>query len=66
MVARADLTQQSKPLHIENTALVFGKKALNINNAFETYREMKYDGIVSGSMSFIKAVLSQKDQDCCK
>lgn len=61
MVARADLTQQSKPLHIENTALVFGKKALNINNAFETYREMKYDGIVSGSMSFIKAVLSRGD-----
>ena len=61
MVTRADLRQQSEPLHIENTSLVMGKKALNINNAFHTYREMKYDGIVSGSMSFIKAVLSRGD-----
>lgn len=61
MVARADLTQQSQPLHIENTVLTLGKQALSINNAFCTYREMKYDGIVSGSMSFIKAVLSRGD-----
>ena len=50
-------SQQSKPLHIENTVLQMGKEDLNINNAFQTYRDMKLDGIVSGSMSFIKAVL---------
>lgn len=54
-------TQQSKPLHVENTVLSLGKQDLNVNNAFTTYREMKLDGIVSGSMSFIKAVLSKSD-----
>lgn len=57
----ADTKQQSQPLHIENTALILGKHDLNINNAFHTYREMKLDGIVSGSMSFIKAVLSKSN-----
>lgn len=61
MTKRSDVTQQSQPLHIENTVLMMGKKALNINNAFATYRDMKLDGIVSGSMSFIKAVLSKGD-----
>lgn len=53
--------QSSQPLHIENTVLTLGKKELNINHAFQTYRDMKYDGIISGSMSFIKAVLSKGD-----
>lgn len=56
-----DLIQQSQPLHIENTVLQMGKKALNINNAFETYREMKLDGVVSGSMSFIKGLITKGD-----
>lgn len=60
-MARSDVTQQSQPLHIENTVLTMGKKALNINNAFTTYRDMKLDGIISGSMSFIKAVLAKGD-----
>lgn len=60
-MAKANVTQQSQPLHIENTVLVMGKKALNINHAFDTYRDMKLDGIVSGSMSFIKAVLAKGD-----
>lgn len=51
--------RQSQPLHIENTVLSLGKKDLNVNNAFTTYREMKLDGIISGSMSFIKAILSK-------
>ena len=51
--------QQSQPLHIENTVLTLGKRDLNVNHAFHTYREMKLDGIVSGSMSFIKAILSK-------
>lgn len=51
--------QQSQPLHIENTVLSLGKTDLNVNNAFTTYREMKLDGIISGSMSFIKAILSK-------
>lgn len=53
--------QQSQPLHIENTVLTLGKRDLNVNHAFHTYREMKLDGIVSGSMSFIKAILSKGD-----
>lgn len=51
--------QQSQPLHVENTVLAMGKQDLHINNAFQTYRDMKYDGIISGSMSFIKALLSK-------
>ena len=57
----ANTKQQSQPLHVENTVLSLGKKDLNINNAFHTYREMKLDGIVSGSMSFIKAILSKSN-----
>lgn len=57
----ANLSQQSKPLHIENTVLQLGKHELSINQAFGTYRDMKLDGVISGSMSFIKAVLSKGD-----
>lgn len=55
----ANLSQQSKPLHIENTVLQLGKHDLSINQAFYTYRDMKLDGVISGSMSFIKALLSK-------
>ena len=55
----ANLSQQSKPLHVENTVLQLGKHELSINQAFYTYRDMKLDGVVSGSMSFIKALLSK-------
>lgn len=58
-MAKAREIQQSQPLHIENSVLQMGKKDLHIDRAFQTYREMKYDGIISGSMSFIKAVLSK-------
>lgn len=57
----ANLTQQSQPLHVENTVLQLGKHDLHVNHAFYTYRDMKLDGIISGSMSFIKAVLSKGD-----
>ena len=57
----ANLTQQSQPLHVENTVLQLGKVDLSVNQAFYTYRDMKLDGIISGSMSFIKAVLSKGD-----
>ena len=57
----ANLTQQSQPLHVENTVLQLGKVDLSVNKAFYTYRDMKLDGIISGSMSFIKAVLSKGD-----
>lgn len=53
--------KESQPLHIENTVLVMGKQDLNINNAFNTYREMKLDGVVSGSVSFIKSLLNKGD-----
>lgn len=51
--------QVTQPLHIENTVLLMGRQDLSINNAFNTYREMKLDGVVSGSVSFIKAILSK-------
>lgn len=51
--------QNTKPLHLENTVLSLGKEDLNIENAFNTYREMKLDGVVSGSMGFIKSVLNK-------
>ena len=57
----ANTTQQSQPLHVENTVLQMGKRDLSIDRAFHTYREMKLDGIVSGSMSFLKAILSKND-----
>ena len=53
--------QVTQPLHIENTVLLMGRQDLSINNAFNTYREMKLDGVISGSVSFIKAVLSKGD-----
>lgn len=53
------LTQQSQPLHIENTVMSLGRTDLNTQNAFATYRDMKLDGTISGSMSFIKAVLAK-------
>lgn len=59
----ADFTQQSQPLHVENTVMMLGKKDLDINNAFHTYRDMKMDAIVSGSMSFLKALISKSDLD---
>lgn len=58
-MAAKDLTQQSQPLHVENTVMQLGKRDLSINQAFYTYRDMKQDGIISGSMSFIKAVLGK-------
>lgn len=51
------LEQQSQSRHIENSVMVMGKDALKVGNSFRTYRDMKMDGIVSGSMSFIKAIL---------
>lgn len=51
--------QESTPLHVENTVLTLGRSDLSVNNAFQTYREMKLDGIVSGSMSFIKALITR-------
>lgn len=57
----ANMTQQSQPLHVENTVLQMGKSDLSVDRAFHTYREMKLDGIVSGSMSFLKAILSKND-----
>lgn len=51
--------QKSKPMHIENSVMQLGKQDLSVNNAFNTYREMKYDGVISGSMSFIKSLVSK-------
>lgn len=50
--------QQSQPLHIENTVMAIGKTDLSVNNAFKTYRDMKLDGVISGSMSYIKSVIA--------
>lgn len=61
MVSKADFTSnQAQPLHIENTVLQLGREDLRQGKAFETYREMKLDGVVSGSMAFIKGVMSKQ------
>lgn len=51
--------QKSNPLHLENTVLNFGRKDLSVQNCFKTYRDMKLDPIVGGSLSFIKALISK-------
>lgn len=55
------MAQQSKPLHLENTVLMMGQRDLNINNAFNTFRDMKMDPIISGSLSWIKSVISKSE-----
>ena len=51
--------QQSNPLHLENTVLNLGRTDLNIKNSFKTYRDMKLDPMIGGSLSFIKALISK-------
>lgn len=51
--------QQSNPLHLENTVLSLGRTDLNIKNSFKTYRDMKLDPMIGGSLSFIKALISK-------
>lgn len=51
--------QQSNPLHLENTVLKLGRAELTLPKCFKTYRDMKLDPIVGGSLSFIKALISK-------
>ena len=51
--------QQSNPLHLENTVLNLGRTDLSIKNSFKTYRDMKLDPMIGGSLSFIKALISK-------
>ena len=51
--------QQSNPLHLENTVLNLGRTDLNIKNSFKTYRDMKLDPMIGGSLSFIKSLISK-------
>lgn len=53
------MKQQTNPLHLENTVLSLGRRDLNINNCFRTYRDMKLDPIIGGSLSFVKAIISK-------
>lgn len=55
------MAQQSHPLHIENTVLTMGQRDLDINHAFHTYRSMKQDPIISGSIGWIKSIISKSD-----
>lgn len=50
--------QQSQPLHVENTVMQLGKADLSVQKAFGTYRDMKLDGVISGSMSYIKSIVA--------
>jgi len=40
---------------------MMGKTDLNINNAFKTYRQMKMDSVIGGSMSFIKSLVTNSE-----
>ena len=53
------MTPQSSPIHIENTVLTAGQKDLAIQNAFKTYRSMKYDPVINGSITFLKSIISK-------
>jgi len=53
------MNQQTNPLHLENTVLSLGRRDLSINNCFRTYRDMKLDPIIGGSLSFVKAIISK-------
>lgn len=53
------MTQQTNPLHLENTVLHLGRRDLSIQNCFVTYRDMKLDSIIGGSLSFVKALISK-------
>lgn len=53
------MTQQTNPLHLENTVLHLGRRDLSIQNCFRTYRDMKLDPIIGGSLSFVKALISK-------
>ena len=51
--------QQTNPLHLENTVLHLGRRDLAVQNCFKTYRDMKLDPIIGGSLSFVKALISK-------
>lgn len=53
------MAQQSNPLHLENTVLSLGLRDLAIQNCFKTYRQMKLDPIISGSLAFMKGLISK-------
>ena len=53
--------QQSNPLHLENTVLHLGRSDLTLPKCFKTYRDMKLDPMIGGSLSFIKALISKTD-----
>lgn len=53
------MKQQTNPLHLENTVLHLGRRDLSIQNCFRTYRDMKLDPIIGGSLSFVKAIISK-------
>ena len=53
------MNQQTNPLHLENTVLHLGRRDLSIQNCFRTYRDMKLDPIIGGSLSFVKALISK-------
>lgn len=54
-------TLQSRPLHLENTVMETGKRDLRVGQSFHTFRDMKLDGVIGGSMSYLKALLSKPD-----
>lgn len=39
--------------------LNLGRTDLNIKNSFKTYRDMKLDPMIGGSLSFIKSLISK-------
>ena len=51
--------QQTNPLHLENTVLHLGRRDLAVQHCFKTYRDMKLDPIIGGSLSFVKALISK-------
>lgn len=52
-------TQQSSPLHIENSLQMMAREDLQPSQFPYTVRDMQTDSVIGGSMSFLKAVLNK-------
>lgn len=51
--------QQSKPSDITNSVLTTGKRDLQIDRMYETFRSMEYDPVISGALLYLKSLLTR-------
>lgn len=54
------VTQQSQPLHIENTVNALAREDLRLPQAFYTYRNMLQDEYIGGGINLVKSLLNKQ------